>query len=410
MLFTWRMFDNSSDRRDLNYSILFTWFKLISLLLLLLIITSCRLVIKPPPFPTEPEIRVALLTDQERVAFSATAPFTIYSGEQQKTLDTGTIGCISYLDTVTVQGVIWLKNANFPIQIKAESNGFVSVANRTYRGYLEIRKNPSGKLTVINILPLEKYLYGVVPCEIGSLNEKTFEAGKAQAIAARSYALSHFGWFSQLGFDVFATYQRDQEYRGKEAETEMTNKAVLATFGLVALYRNKVIEAKYHSTCGGHTSGGKAPYLRALPDTPGHRKGKKPFCYHSPHYTWRKSIGIGNFLTALTKIIPNLNPKAKIRAIRLAKDKRTQRNRFVNIITNRGRYKIKSEDFRQALELKTNFYSVTKSRRAINIIGHGYGHGIGLCQYGALGMAKKGYKSEAIIQHYYPGTKLKKIY
>jgi stage II sporulation protein D len=82
----------------------------------------------------------------------------------------------------------------------------------------------------------------------------------------------------------------------------------------------------------------------------------------------------------------------------------------VNILTNRERYKIKSEDFRRALELKTNFYSVTKSHRAINITGHGYGHGIGLCQYGALGMAKQGYKSEAIIQHYYPKTKLKRIY
>uniref|UniRef100_A0A7C6A8B8 SpoIID/LytB domain-containing protein n=1 Tax=candidate division WOR-3 bacterium TaxID=2052148 RepID=A0A7C6A8B8_UNCW3 len=382
----------------------------ILLILLLLIIFGCRPVIKPPQFPAEPTIRVALLTDQERVAVTATGPFTIYSGNKKETLSSGKICRISYLNTITVQGAIWLKTANFPIQIKVESNGLVSVANRTYRGYLEIRKNPTGKLTVINILPLEKYLFGVVPCEIGGLNEKTFEAGKAQAIAARSYALSHLGWFSQLGFDVFATYQRDQEYRGKSAETEMTNKAVLATYGVVALYRNKIIEAKYHSTCGGHTIGGKAPYLRALPDTPGHRKGKKPFCFHSPHYTWRKSISIGNFLKAMIKVIPNFKPKAKIRAIRLEKDRRTQRNRFVNILTNRERYKIKSEDFRRALELKTNFYSVTKSHRAINITGHGYGHGIGLCQYGALGMAKQGYKSEAIIQHYYPKTKLKRIY
>ncbi|MEO0092956.1 MAG: SpoIID/LytB domain-containing protein [candidate division WOR-3 bacterium] len=384
--------------------------RLILFAFLWLIVISCRPVVKPVQFPAEPKVRVALFTDQERVAITATAPFTIHSGAKKKTVKMGAICRISYLNTITVQGAIWLKNAVFPIQIKPEADGYVSVSNRIYRGYLEIRKNPAGKLTVINILPLEQYLFGVVPCEIGGLKEATFEAGKAQAIAARSYTISHFGWFSHLGFDVFATYQRDQEYRGKGAETEMTNKAVLATYGIVALYRNKVIEAKYHSTCGGHTIGGKAPYLKALPDTPYHRKGKTPFCRDSPHYNWRKSIGVKTFLSIMAKTIPNFNPKAKITAIRLKKDRRTQRNQWVKIFTNRGRYQIKSELFRQALELKTNFYSVTLSRRAINITGHGFGHGIGLCQYGALGMAKRGYKCEEIIKHYYPGTKLQKIY
>jgi stage II sporulation protein D len=366
--------------------------------------------IKPVQFPAEPNIRVALLTAQERVAITATAPFTIYSGTKKKIVKPGASCRISRFNTITVQGVLWFKVVNFPVQIKAESNGFVSVADRTYRGYLEVRKDQTGKLTVINILPMEKYLFGVVPCEIGSLNEKKFEAGKAQAIAARSYALSHFNWFNHLGFDVFTSYQRDQEYRGKGAETEMTNKAVLATFGVVAVYSNQVIEAKYHSTCGGYTMGGRAPYLRSLPDTPGHHKSIKPFCYQSPHFMWRKSLNQVSFLSALAKIIPNFNPKVKIKAIRLERDRRTQRNRFVNIVTSRGRHKIKSEVLRGALELKTNFYSVNLTRRTITITGHGFGHGIGLCQYGALEMAKRGYSSEEIIKHYYSGIKLRKIY
>lgn len=377
---------------------------------LVFVIFNCVPKVKPPHFPVQPEIRVALLTGQERVGVTANTPFTIYTGTKKRTIRPGVVGRISSSNHITVQGVIWLKNAQFPIQIKTESNGFITVGDRIYRGYLEIRKDLENKLIVINILPLEEYLFGVVPCEIGSVNEKTFEAAKAQAIAARSYALSHFGWFSKLGFDVFATYQRDQEYRGKGAETKMTNKAVLATFGVVALYGNKVIEAKYHSTCGGHTINGKAPYLRALPDTPKHHKGKTPFCHNSPYFTWRKSIGRNNFLKILAKAIPNLNPNVKIRAIRLVKDKRTHRNHFVNLLTNQGRYKIKSELFRQAFELKTNYYSITLTRRAVNITGHGFGHGIGLCQYGALEMARKGYNCEEIIRHYYPKTKLKKIY
>lgn len=380
------------------------------LLLVCLIIIGCVPTIKPVQFPAEPNIRIALMTAEERVAITATTQFTIYSGNERKVVKPGAICRISYYNTITVQGVIWLKAASFPVQIKAESNGFVSVGSRTYRGYIEVRKDQSGKLTVINILPIEKYLFGVVPCEIGGLNEKNLEAGKAQAIAARSYALSHLNWFNHLGFDLFASYQRDQEYRGQGAETEMTNKAVLATSGIVAVYHNKVIEAKYHSTCGGYTMSGQAPYLRALPDTPKHRKSTKPFCSQSPHFVWRKSLNQAGFITALSKIIPNLNPKARLRSIRLEKDRRTQRNRLVNIVTNRGRHKIKSDALRGALELKTNFYSVKLTRRTITITGHGYGHGLGLCQYGTREMANKGYSSEEILKHYYSGIKLKKIY
>jgi stage II sporulation protein D len=366
--------------------------------------------IKPVQFPAEPNIRVALSTGEERVAITATTQFSIYSGNETKVVKPGAICRISSYNTITVGGVIWLKAANSPVQIKAESNGFMSVGGRTYRGYIEVRKDQSGKLTVINILPMEKYLMGVVPCEIGGLNDKCFEAGKAQAIAARSYALSHFNWFNDLGFDVYASYLRDQEYRGQGAETEMTSKAVLATMGIVGVYHNQVIEAKYHSCCGGVTVSGEAPYLRALPDTPKHRKGLKPFCSESPDFVWRKSLNQATFIAALTKIIANLNPKVKLRSIRLEKDRRTQRNRFVTIATNRGRYKIKSDVLRGALDLKTNFYSVKLTRRTITITGHGYGHGLGLCQYGTREMANKGYSSEEILKHYYSGIKLKKIY
>jgi stage II sporulation protein D len=366
--------------------------------------------IKPVQFPAEPNIRVALLTGEERVAISATTQFSIHSGNETKVVKPGAICRISFYNTITVEGVIWLKVANFPVQIKAESNGFVSVGGRTYRGYIEVRKAPTGKLTVINILPMEKYLMGVVPCEIGGLNDKCFEAGKAQAIAARSYALSHFGWFKDLGFDVYTSYLRDQEYRGQGAETEMTSKAVLATFGVVGVYRNQVIEAKYHSCCGGYTMSGVVPYLRALPDTPKHRKNMKPFCSQSPHYIWRKSLNQAAFITTLTKIIPDLNPKSRLRSIRLEKDRRTQRNRSVTIVINRGRYKIKSEVLRGALDLKSNFYSVKMTRRTITITGHGYGHGLGLCQFGTREMANRGYSAEEILKHYYSGIKLKKIY
>lgn len=383
---------------------------IISFSFLALMILSCMPAVKPTRFTTEPEVRVALATEQERIAISATKPYTITTGTAKRTLRPGVICRISRFNTITVKGVVWLKAAKFPIQIKAESNGLIKFANRTYRGYVEVRKDPAGKLTVINILPIEQYLLGVVPCEIGNVNDKTFEAAKAQAIAVRSYTISHFGRFKDLGFDVFATYQRDQEYRGAGAEIEMTNKAVLATYGKVAVHREQVIEAKYHSTCGGYTVGTKAPYLRAHPDTPGHRKGKKPFCHKSPNFIWRKKLNQNELLDVISKIISNFKATNKIRSIKLEKDRHSQRTQFINISFGRNRYKIKSETMRQALGLKSNLYSVKISRRTVTFTGHGFGHGIGLCQYGALEMARKGYSCEGIISHYYPKTKLKKIY
>ncbi len=383
---------------------------IISLSFLALMILSCMPAVKPVQFKTEPEVRVALATEQERVAISATSPYTISVGAAKRTLQPGVICRISRFNTVTVKGVIWLKAAKFPIQIKVESNGLIKIANRKYRGYVEVRKDPAGKLTVINILPIEQYLFGVVPCEIGNVNDKTFEAAKAQAIAARSYTISHFGWFKDLGFDVFATYRRDQEYQGAGIELEMTNKAVLVTLGKVVVHQDKVIEAKYHSTCGGYTIGTKAPYLRAHPDTPGHHKGKKPFCHKSPNFIWRKKINQNELIDVLCKIIPNFKGSNKIRSIKLEKDRHSQRNQFINISFGRNRYKIKSETMRQALGLKSNLYSVKMSRSTVTFTGHGFGHGIGLCQYGALEMARKGYSCEGIINHYYPKTKLKKIY
>ncbi len=375
-----------------------------------LLILNCVPRVKPIRFLAEPEVRVALLTEQERITITATTPYMIYSDKEKRALSKGTLCRISHYNTVTVQGAIWLKSARFPIQIKPDANGLVKIGDRTYRGYLEVRKDLAGKLTIINILPLEKYLYSVVACEIGKVDEKTFQAVKAQAIAARSYTISHFGWFKNLGFDVFATYLRDQEYRGTSAEIEMTTKAVNTSYGLVAVFREQVIEAKYHSTCGGFTVGAKAPYLRAHPDTPGHRKGKKAFCHKSPNFIWQKKINQNELIDVLGKIIPNFKGSNKIRSIKLEKDHHSQRNQFITVSFGRNRYKIKSETMRQALGLKSNLYSVKISRLTITFTGHGFGHGIGLCQYGALEMARKGYSCEGIISHYYPKTKLKKIY
>lgn len=151
------------------------------------------------------------------------------------------------------------------IVIKPLSTGFVSAKGKWYRGNIIIQ-NKNGKLTVINNLGLEDYIKGVVPAEMPS--SWASEAHKAQAIAARSYALANLGKRAKLGYDLKDTPE-DQAYNGASAETSSTNSAVEETKGIVITYDTKVISAFYSASAGGQTNvnswGSNLPYLRSVP-------------------------------------------------------------------------------------------------------------------------------------------------
>ena len=154
------------------------------------------------------------------------------------------------------------------IIIKSSSaNGFVLAKNRWYRQYLRV-ENKRGGMTVINELHLELYLLGVVPSEMPST--WNIEAHKAQAIAARSYAIANMGKRANRGYDLKDTPE-DQAYGGASSETQKTNSAVISTKGQVLVNNNKVISAYYHASAGGRTvMSGKVwcknlPYLHSVP-------------------------------------------------------------------------------------------------------------------------------------------------
>lgn len=151
------------------------------------------------------------------------------------------------------------------IVLKTMNPGFVSVKGKWYRGIVMIQ-NKNGKLTVINNVPLEDYLKGVVPSEMPS--SWATEAHKAQAIAARSYALANLGKRARYGYDLKDTPE-DQAYGGASAETADTNYAVEQTKGIVLTYNMKVINAYYSASAGGQTNtnswGSNLPYLRSVP-------------------------------------------------------------------------------------------------------------------------------------------------
>lgn len=153
------------------------------------------------------------------------------------------------------------------VAVRPSNDGFVSAKNKWYRGIFII-KNQNGLLTLINKLDIESYLQGVVPAEMPSSWE--YEAHKAQAIAARSYALANLGKRAKYGYDLKDTPE-DQAYNGASAETKQTNQAVVDSYGIVLIYDLKIIPAFYSASAGGHTVDAGSvwerdlPYIRSVP-------------------------------------------------------------------------------------------------------------------------------------------------
>jgi stage II sporulation protein D len=159
---------------------------------------------------------------------------------------------------------VWLKPAGELTTLQGKGR---------YRGKIEIFPNAQGRLTVVNTLDLETYLRGVVPKEMGAWEFPNLEALKAQAVAARTYAVANRGKREADGFDMGDTVA-DQVYGGRDGEQSLTDRAVQETEGLFATYDGKPILALFMANCGGHTTdvadvfGGDAPYLRAVPCYP----------------------------------------------------------------------------------------------------------------------------------------------
>jgi len=215
-------------------------------------------------------IKIGLLTNVERAGVGTDVAGRMISTHTNKTVAT-TVAMKGYI-LVPYKGQIAIESKGelFPLNtdalvLRPDSSGFVSTKGKWYRGKLLI-KNVNGALTVINDIPVEEYIRGVVPSEMSPSWE--YEALKAQAIAARSFALANLGKQAKYGYDLKDNTE-DQAYGGASCETDRTNKAVNETEGLVLTYDMKIISAYYSASAGGYTNttawgGVNLPYLHSV--------------------------------------------------------------------------------------------------------------------------------------------------
>ncbi len=247
-----------------------------------------------------------------------------------------------------------------------------------------------GTLVLINNSDIEKYISGVVKAEGGS--GKNLEYFKTQAIIARTYMYKYFYKHSADRYNV-CDNTHCQAYNGLSSDT-LLNSAVLETHGLVILDKDNVlIISAFHSNCGGETSSSEdvwlsdRPYLKAVKD---------PYCLNSRNSTWTKRIPLQEWISYLQKTgyQGNTDYPAGFNFL--------QEARLTDYKT--GSFTVPLRTIRSDFDLRSTFFSLYAKGDSIIFDGRGYGHGVGLCQEGAMEMASKGFNYKQIIDFYYFGV------
>lgn len=313
----------------------------------------------------------------------------------------------------------------YAVRVESAGEAPVRLGGAPYRGVLEVFAVEEAGLNAVNELPLEAYLLGVVPIEIGPRGPDELAAVAAQAVAARTYAVAHLRARAEMGFDVFGTVE-DQAYGGVAAEREESTRAVRETAGRILTYEGLPIRAMYHSTCGGRTAPVEevldrepAPYLRSVSDR---GPDGSDYCSISPRYRWVEAFApsdLNGRVGAQVERIFGASPEqtGDLVGLRIAERTATGRVRALALRGTRSEFVLERLDIRIALPTaegrilgSTDFDLVVRPDDVIEVHGRGFGHGSGMCQWGAIGRARAGQSWEAILSTYYPGAELVSVY
>lgn len=302
------------------------------------------------------------------------------------------------------QKIYDLKN-KVKLVVKSSDGRGIWVGQKRYSGILNLLVLDS-EILVINILGIEKYLSSVVGSEMPA--KWPLEALKAQAIASRTYALKQKG---NPIYDIDST-QKNQVYNGLESRTYKTARAVRSTRSLVLTYKNKLINALFHSSSGGMTENSQDVWKNEYP----YLSSVRDFDRNNPKLQWKKKFSSGE----LQKLFPEIGGIKKIEILNITN---TGRVKNVKIFGKYGSDQISGVDIRKRMNLKSTFmrFKFIEDKKYISdndnsnipiektliVFGQGSGHGVGMSQWGARYMASKGQKAERILKHFYKGVGIK---
>jgi stage II sporulation protein D len=301
-------------------------------------------------------------------------------------------------------------------ELKSQATGkTISFDGKNYEGLLKIISDGEN-VKVINRISLEDYLKGVVPAEMptGS-GDSYFQALKAFSICARTYAVMKMGSNNSF-FDVYLD-TRDQVYDGTDVENPLSDKAVDETKNLILTYGGKPATVFYSAACGGHTedagnvfAGVEAPYLKGVKD------GDPPNCSIEPGFNWQEiytsktivdMLKSAGYISNENYILKNIEVKSRfesgrVNILQITLNKISGEEKIIKIEGNKIRSIIRTADNKHIL--RSTMFNISFTNGTVIIKGKGNGHGVGLCQWGAIHHSVDGKNYKQILSFYFPGT------
>lgn len=375
-----------------------------------------------------PDVRVLLGSRKQDASVSSAGGVTVLNSHSGKVANhkVATIGVRG--SKIAVNG----KSIDSVVTLKPTTGDTFTFEGKAYRGALTLRAN-NGTMMVINAVPLESYLYGVVPQE--SIPSWPAAALEAQAVAARTYALHTMEQNKNKLYDVSPSTDH-QVYGGISGETHSTTAAVDKTKGMVMLYNNRPINALFHSDGGGYTEnsvnvwGNDIPYLKGVKDYSNAGSSASNWTVTTNRHALEGKLnaaskGVGKLKSIQLTPLGNPGKETSDRGV-------SGRIKSATFVGTAGKVTISGDDLRSILGLKStlfdfyvnhnpskgakkSYHTFTGKNDAVYIKGHGWGHGLGMSQWGAAEMAKQakpgdGNYYQTILKHYYSGITLKKMY
>lgn len=309
-----------------------------------------------------------------------------------------------------------------------EEEGLVRVNGHDYRGGVVVLPGARG-MTVVNAVDIDSYLVGVVNAEMGRRGTREEAALTAQAVVSRTVAVRALGRSRVRGYDVVATVQ-DQAYGGVGAELGQGRRAVEGTRGEVLMFEGAVIDAFFSSTCGGRTAEGGEVFPGAtghayLPSQSDADPSGTAWCVISPRFTWRESWTGEDLASTLRETLPNgrgtrVRPD-NLRDVVVVDRTRSGRVARLRLSIEGGAEDVDAGTVRHVLRpaggglLRSSAFRLQSTRegdRLVSLVadGGGAGHGVGLCQWGAVGRARAGLGYRDILSAYFPGTTVQRLW
>ena len=381
---------------------------------------------EPPGFKDlkAPLVRIALKQNVYQLALHANARVVVTSSYKRVKLKEGEVIFQFAQGKVRLQAHGKEVKLQLPCTLHVVNENSWEFDRRDYAEKAVLVAGSKKGITLLNVLTVESYLRGVVPLEIGTRSEKELEALKAQAVAARTYTYQRMEKRKERTYDLLPTVA-DQVYGGVGVASPFTDSAILSTVGEVMVDSTQAfIGAFYHSTCGGHTAGIAvvwnsrfSSYVQGAPDR---APNGTPWCASSSKLHWTEEWTIEELSSILrtysqeSKLTPFQGTIKKIKVTRRGKSGRIL---ACQVTSNRGTYTYGKDKIRFVFRRNSVGYPILWSANfRIEIVGNrvvakgvGFGHGIGMCQVGALGRARAGQSYRTILQAYYHGSLLERV-